>query len=275
MCIFSRGSVWGAVILGLFIGGCTYPPPFWAKDRQLTTFAVGNLDSVQINTHSGHVRLVGDEGAEDIQVVVRKAAGGSTPRDARACMKAIKVFAEHGGTTQKLGWKWKTVRPLRWQAQVSFEVRLPKRFASVIHARNGEIHVENVEGETRLIMHNGGVIAQNFTGDADIETYNGSINARGQPDHIRLVTHNGRIEADLRGSGPIGGRIITYNGGIELALGEGIDTILDLDIHKGFINSEVKLQDVTIKDSQITGRLGLGGEKLKVSTHNGSLTLTN
>jgi len=275
MCIFSRGSVWGVAILGLLMGGCTYPPPFWAKDRQLMTIPVGNLDSVQVNTHSGHVHLVGDEGAEDIQVLVKKAAGGSTPRDAKACMEAVKVFAEQAGTTQKLGWKWKVVRPLRWQAQVSFEVRLPKRFASVIHARNGEIHLENVEGDTRLIMHNGGVIAQDFTGDADIETYNGLINVKGRPDHIRLVTHNGRIEADLRGSGSIAGCIITYNGGIQLALGEGVDTILDFGTHKGFINSEVNLQDVTIKDSQITGRLGQGGEKLKVSTHNGSLTLTN
>ena len=275
MRIFTRRSVWGVVILGLLMGGCTYPPPFWAKDRQLMTFPAGDLDSIQVNTHSGYVHLVGEEGAEDIQVLVKKAAGGSTPRDAKACMEAVKVFAEQAGTTQELGWKWKAVRPLRWQAQVSFEVRLPKRFASVAHARNGEIRLENVEGKTRLVTHNGSVTAEDFTGDADIETYNGSIDVKGQPDHIRLVTHNGWIEADLRNSGSIGGRVITYNGGIRLALGGEANTILDLGTHKGLINSEVNLQDVTIKDSQITGRLGQGGEKLKVSTHNGSLTLTD
>lgn len=274
MLVSTRRSVLVVAVLGLLVGGCLRPPPFWTEDRQVMTFPVGNLDSVQVDTHNGYVHLTGEESAEEIHILVKKAAGGRTPKDAKACMNAVDVFAKQTGTTQKLGWKWKVIRPLHWQARVDFEVRLPRRFAGSASVRNGEIRLENVGGKTRLVTHNGGVEAEGFTGDADIETHNGSIDVKGQPDHIRLVTHNGWIKADMRGSGSLGGSITTYNGGIQVALGEGVDTILDFGTHHGLVNTEVSLQDVTISDSQVSGRLGQGGEKLKITTHNGSLTLT-
>ena len=195
MLISARRSVLFVMTVGLSVGGCTHPPAFWTKDHQTMTFSIANLDSVEITTHDGDIHVLGDDNAQDIQVTVDKAAGGRTPRDAQACAEAAKVFTKQVGTTQKVGWKWKVVRPLRWRARVSFEVRLPKRLASVAHARNGEIRLEGVDGGIRLVTHNGSVVAEDFTGDADIETHNGSIDAKGRPDHLRLVTHTGSIEA--------------------------------------------------------------------------------
>ena len=280
-------------VLPLFTLGCIYCGPLvWTETTEDMTLPIAATDTLQVETHNGRITLDGKEGAADLRVLVKKRAGGLSLADAEACMEAIDVFARQAGSTRQLGWRWKTLRQPHWGTRISFEVTLPKEFNSKVTTHNGGVNLAGLDGSCeacshngavqahglrggcRLVTHNGRVEAQDLAGDVHLETHNGGVVASGGPGKITLISHNGPVQADLRTSQSLGGSITTHNGGVKVRLGPSTNTVLRCSTHRGALNATIPLQDATIKRSVLQGRVGAGGDLLAISTHNGSVTVT-
>lgn len=278
----TRISMLAAAVLAVTTSGCDLVDGGllgdldveWVQATAETTVPATGLDGIEVSTDSGHVYLDGEAGSDAIHVVAKKRAGGNSPEDAEECMAAIEVIAKKDGNSEKLGWNWKTPRKASWRAEVSFEVRVPKRFSSTVSTHNGAVRVNGAEGSAHLTSHNGRVEAQAVSGEVDLETHDGAVQVRARPKRIRVVTHNGSIKADLRGSVSPQGTISTHNGSVQLALGDKVNVSLECTTTNGRVNNGLELQDAVVKRRRVSGRLGTGGDKLSVSTRNGSVTLT-
>lgn len=299
------------LVCGLTLGCTVQYPLVWIEATQEMTLPASDLEKLRVDTHNGRISLEGREDAGQIQVTVTKRAGGLTLPDAKKCMEAVEVVSRREGSTQRLGWRWSTVRQPTWGADVGFAVVLPGQFECRASTHNGSIVSDDVRGDCRFVTHNGRVEAEGFEGDihlsthngavvargnakdvtaisyngrievhgfdgnAHLETHNGAVVAQGSARRIRVVSHNGPIEADLRRSESLSGSITAYNGAVKVLLDDSVNATVRVGTHHGRITTNIPLQDAVLKRSVVTGHIGQGGDLLEITTHNGAITLTD
>jgi hypothetical protein len=266
-----------SIAVALFVGaGCTMGSTFWSKEvvEEIPIDAAG-LARLEAESHHGSIEFVGrTDGGDAANVTVTKRGGGSTPSDAEAALRAIEVKIESAGSDGKrISHGWKTPRSIAWSACVSYKIVAPARLALVATSYNGDITVSKAAGGADLTSHNGAVKAEVSGGPLHVETYNGSIHARYEGGEIRLMTHNGEVEAELGVGQDLRGEITSYNGGITLAVADGVSTDLTCETYNGGISCDAPWQVKKLSRSKITGRLGDGGGQLDVTTHNGSIEI--
>ncbi len=112
----------------------------------------------------------------------------------------------------------RTIRPesRRGNMGARYFVRVPRRVQlDFIRSSNGQIRVEDVEGDTRLETSNGAVRLRRVTGRLDARTSNGAIEGGDVAGSAILRTSNGAIRVD-RITGSV--QANTSNGTIQIAM---------------------------------------------------------
>jgi hypothetical protein len=121
---------------------------------------------------------------------------------------------------------------------------------------------------------NGSIDAEGLQGDADGTTVNGSVNIS-TSGSARATTVNGSINASMdRAVWPNGGKFTTVNGAVTLRLPTAVNADVRLSTVSGGIQSDFPVQlsaDPGPKHAE--GVLGGGGQRLDVTTVNGSISL--
>ena len=153
----------------------------------------------------------------------------------------------------------RAIRPelRRGNMGAKFFIRVPQRVhLDLIRNSNGQIRVEDVEGDSRLETSNGAIRLRKIAGRLDARTSNGAIEGGDVEGAAVLRTSNGAIRMDrIRG----GVQASTSNGPINIAMmappaGERLEfTSSNGSIELGFDE--------------------LPGNELRVSTSNASITL--
>jgi DUF4097 and DUF4098 domain-containing protein YvlB len=211
--------------------------------------------------------------------------------------------------------RFKTSHPVgHGNMGAKYTIRVPRKVVlNDIRSSNGAIHVEDIDGTSRLHTSNGGVRLSRVKGDIDIETSNGTIELEGVNGNATLRTSNGKIKGDIKGGAL---EANTSNGGITLALADGsgngpvrmhssngsIDLTLDnaREVHATTSNSSITVHlpssangrvrahtsnssidtdfDVLVKGGvhtkhELEGTLGSGGPLIDLSTSNGGIHL--
>ena len=149
-----------------------------------------------------------------------------------------------------------------------------------MNAGNNDVKVEFtvlVPNGVRFIGRtvNGGVQAVNLGADVEAHTVNGKIDLITSGTAL-AETVNGSIRAILGSTRWDGARkFTTINGSIEVNLPSGINADLAASTVNGHISSDFP---ITVRgrfmNHRVHGTLGSGGRELKVSTVNGSITVT-
>ena len=90
-----------------------------------------------------------------------------------------------------------------------------------------------------------------------------------------MTTHNGRIVVDLDTGGAIEGEIETHNGSVRLGLSDRAVTRVVARTHNGGISTKRSFQTDEHTRRHFDGTLGSPSTILRVTTHNGSITLND
>ncbi|MFL6246689.1 MAG: DUF4097 family beta strand repeat-containing protein [Thermoanaerobaculia bacterium] len=141
-------------------------------------------------------------------------------------------------------------------ANVRYEVTVPRSMNVDVTNTNGAIHLTDVNGKHELDTTNGKIEVKRCSGSLDASTTNGSINAelvrvaQGQP--LRFETTNGRIEVALPAS-------------------TGAD--VDASTTNGSISSDLPVATTRTSSNSLRGTINGGGTSLRMRTTNGGITI--
>lgn len=142
----------------------------------------------------------------------------------------------------------------RNDTSVEFTVFVPAGIGLSAHTVNGSVDANGLQSNTDAAAVNGSVTVAT-SGTAQASTVNGDIKA-------------------AMGAAPSGGRFSTVNGGITLQLPASTNANVRVSTVSGDIRSDFPLQiDEERGPKNARGVIGAGGQELRISTVNGSVTL--
>ncbi len=269
-------SMLGSGCIVVVASGCDWDrsPAAWTEETVQIPVESAGLTAMEVRSHNGEIEFSGQSAGAPSTVSVRKKAGSSSVEDAKEALAAIEITSERSASgEQKLGWRWKGAQKSRWVAVVSFSIQAPGNLRFDAESHNGAVTANGVIGDTRLVTNNGKVVVDAKGGKLQATTHNGEIVATYGGTNINLETHNGEIRADLRQSGGIRGDITTHNGAIELSVGAGTSANVIAETDNGSVNNQAGIAATSSSRTRLEGKLGAGGEKLELTTHNGSINI--
>lgn len=276
------GQISGAIGLSLaaalLVGGGCGEPTVWVEEQRELHLDGKGLTSLALFTHSGEVRVFPAITSDDsIELVATVRVGGDSQAEAQENLTQLNVYdeaAKGSGGQRQVRWKW-TAKPERARASVSYEVHMPPTLELEVDTHNGAIHVEGIRADCRLKTHNGPILANDVSREKfRAESQNGEIEVRTAAEHVEMETHNGAVTAYLNSPLELGGSISTHNGGVQVHIGSDASADLDLSTHNGTATAYgLTLANETSGRNWLKGRLGMGGRRLTLSSHNGSVTV--
>ena len=266
-------SLFAATVSSLSLTGCFMSPSVWVEESEDFELSTDNVAAVACKTHNGTVRVTGAD-TKKISVSVKKRGGGSDETDAESALDAIEITKERHGASWRIGWRWRQTRKTSWGSQVSFTIKHPPGLASTSETHNGSIVVSGAQRGVRANTHNGRIEIRKCAGDLRATTHNGGITAEAKSNKVHFETHNGAIKAVLSAPGPISGRLETHNGGVTLGLAQDASTDVNVSTHNGSIRVAEGFATTHRGKRSYRGRLGQGGGRLEIETHNGTVTLS-
>jgi DUF4097 and DUF4098 domain-containing protein YvlB len=141
-------------------------------------------------------------------------------------------------------------------AQVRFELTVPKSMNLDVSNTNGAITVTEVEGKHDLDTTNGRIEAKSCAGSLDARTTNGRIRA----ELVRVAKGE-----DIR--------LSTTNGGVSVAVPSNFAGELDAGTTNGSIHTDFPVTTTRGDNNRLRGTVNGGGSQLRVRTTNGGIEI--
>jgi DUF4097 and DUF4098 domain-containing protein YvlB len=142
-------------------------------------------------------------------------------------------------------------------AQVTYEVTVPRNMNVDVENTNGAISLSDVTGKHELDTTNGKISVARCAGSLDASTTNGGIEAeltkvsKGQP--MRFETTNGRIR---------------------VAVPADFAADIDASTTNGAIKTDLPVTTKSAGDNSLRGTINGGGTLIRMRTTNGGISLT-
>jgi Putative adhesin len=262
-----RSTVIGLVVVLLVVkavSSLTWIATRWEERTQTITLPAQVTKTYEIVTQNGTVEFAGeDEHLKTAELIAHVKGGSNTDERAQQALDAIEVTTEGKDTdTCRIGWRWRKTPETDWSATVDFTLRAPKNANVRVENHNGRVEVKNLTGNANITSHNGEIETESSGESLEAKTDNGEIDAHFSGRKIKLQSDNGRINADLSESHAIEGELGTHNGRVEVTVGKDTSCELAVKTRHGRSNSR-------------SGKIGSGGGRLVVSTHNGGILIHN
>ncbi len=189
--------------------------------------------------------------SDDVQQALKDLRVDLQPRDGGLVIETH-YPREHDGPASIFSW----LLGDHIEAQVTYELSVPRTMNVDVSNTNGAIVVSDVAGKHELDTTNGKIDVARCAGSLDASTTNGAIHAeltkvnKGQP--LRFETTNGRIEVELPQ---------------DLALD------VDADTTNGSIHSDLPVSTTHISRNSLRGTINGGGTSLRMRTTNGGIAI--
>jgi len=139
---------------------------------------------------------------------------------------------------------------------------------------DGSITAGDLEGDIRLHTGDGSIRAQGLSGRLEANTGDGHMNVRGRFELLQLRTGDGGIEAVVEPGSKIetAWSLGSGDGGITLRLPADLGADLDASTGDGRIQLDEPVTVMgTISQRSVHGKIGGGGNPLKIHTGDGSI----
>lgn len=265
--------------------------------REEKRFPVSGVAEVSVSTFDGPIEIRSWDRSE-VLVEIEKRAGDE------AALKSIEVRAEQQGNRVHV----EAVRPsgrdtfvgigFHISPQARLIVSVPKETTIEARSSDGSIRAEHLQGRVTLRTADGSVRAVAIKGELDVETGDGSITIDDADGTARLTTGDGGITSSGRfdalrvksGDGSVTIRadrgsearadwsVTTDDGSVALYLPEGFNGEIDARTGDGTVRSEFEVQGAERDEARrrtLRGRIGSGGNVLRIRTGDGSISLRN
>lgn len=141
-------------------------------------------------------------------------------------------------------------------ANVRYEVTVPRTMNVDVTNTNGGISLSDVNGKHELDTTNGKIEVRRCAGSLDASTTNGGIDAE-----LTRVAANAPLSFE------------TTNGRIELALPANTGATLDASTTNGSIDSDLPVMTTRTSSNSLRGTINGGGTSLRMRTTNGGITI--
>jgi DUF4097 and DUF4098 domain-containing protein YvlB len=143
---------------------------------------------------------------------------------------------------------------------------------------DGSIQGRRLGGEVKAHTGDGSVRFDGVRGALDVDTGDGSVVASGTFSSVRARSGDGSVTITAQSGSTSSSEwnITTGDGAVTLALPDGFGGELDAHTGDGAIHmSDMEVSNVTgeIRKNTVRGRLGAGGNTVRVRTGDGSITL--
>ncbi|HYH09975.1 MAG TPA: DUF4097 family beta strand repeat-containing protein [Thermoanaerobaculia bacterium] len=142
------------------------------------------------------------------------------------------------------------------QAQVRYELTVPRSMNVDVETVNGSIHVAGINGNHELETTNGKIEVARCAGSLDASTTNGAINAE-----LTSVAKNQPL------------RFETTNGRIAVTLPSSLAVDVDAGTTNGSIHSDLPVSTTRISKNSLRGSINGGGTPLRMRTTNGGIEI--
>lgn len=249
------------------------------------------VNALQVRTVSGAVNVVATDGPARLEV---------TELDG----PPLEVSLQAGTLTvgyEDLAWRdfsWKSISGFidswrrRRHAVVSLAVPAHARVElgtaaadSVVSGISGRVTVRGASGDTTLLRISGpveasslsgSIDAQSVSGDLRIQTVSGELTVvEGSADRLHANSVSGSITVDLDGREPADVHLNTVSGEVAVRVPHSADTGVEAGTTSGQVSTafdELRI-DGSWGAKRLSGRLGAGTGKLRVTTVSGSVAL--
>lgn len=192
-----------------------------------------------------------DADRDDVQQALRDLRVEMQQRDGGLVITT--KYPKHNGGAASI-FDWFTGKHV--DAQVKFELTVPRSMSLDLENVNGAISVTDVAGKHALETTNGRIEVARCGGSIDASTTNGAISAelltvaKGQP--LRFSTTNGRISVTLPPT---------------------LAVDVDADTTNGAIRSDLPVTMTRTSENSLRGSINGGGTPLRIRTTNGSISI--
>ena len=221
-----------------------------------------------------------DEG--DIRFTTDRAGG------IRVCaLREGDSCGENGIQSGRRGWSGR-----RSRARANFTVEVPRGVVVRVGSGNGDVAVSGATANVHASSGNGDVRVDAGAGNVNASTGNGAVLVDGARGPVHASSGNGRVTVSTA-QGPVNAS--TGNGRVEVAIasraagdmefssGNGSITVtlpsnfaaqIEASTGNGGFQSDFPLQvNGRISSHRVSGTIGSGGGRMRLSTGNGSITL--
>lgn len=210
--------------------------------------SIGSWDQPRVRV----VAVKGVDGDRDeVQAALRELRVEMQPRDGGLVI-TTHYPKENKGVGSLLDW----LTSDDVDAQVKYDITVPRTMNVEVSNTNGAIHLAGVTGTLELDTTNGKIEVAHCAGSLDASTTNGSITAelvriaQGQP--LRFETTNGRIEVSVPASAAAN---------------------VDASTTNGSISSDLPVATTRTSSNSLRGTINGGGTTLRLRTTNGGISI--
>jgi DUF4097 and DUF4098 domain-containing protein YvlB len=159
------------------------------------------------------------------------------------------------------------------------------------HTSGGNIQLRQVTGNARIDTSGGGIEGDSIGGSLDARTSGGSVQlddvkgdllAHTSGGSIRIENAAGRVDAQTSGGSvevafakgnARGGEVGTSGGGVRVALDPSVNLSLEASTSSGRVTSGVPMVVNEVSPSHLSGKIGSGGETLRVHSDGGPVRI--
>jgi hypothetical protein len=263
--------------------------------REEKTFAVTGPVRLALATFDGSIEVRGWDRSE-VSVEVEKIGSDQKVVDriqvkAAQDGNAITIEVPKPSPAEELSW--------RRSPAANLVVNVPTKTALVARSGDGSIQVRRINGKVELDTEDGSVHVEEIGGDvvvrtgdgsvegskvdgrAEIRTGDGSIALDGVLTGVKAETRDGRVEVSAKPGSRTGGDwdVTTGDGDVRLEVPKDFGAEVDARTGDGRVRvdtltntSEGNAADENERAS-VTGRLGRGGNALRIRTSSGSIVV--
>lgn len=138
----------------------------------------------------------------------------------------------------------------------------------------GNITAEKIGGDLRADTSGGNIKIDGVDGNVEADTSGGSIRIGAAAGRVEADTSGGSITASLTSANTGGGRLSTSGGGITVYVDPGANLEIDASSSGGSVVCEIPVTvRGRISKTSLQGKLGSGGETLKLRTSGGGIRI--
>ena len=138
----------------------------------------------------------------------------------------------------------------------------------------GSITVEAVRGDVRADTSGGSINVSDVTGDINADTSGGSIRISKAEGHVLADTSGGSVTVSFAPGNSRGGSLSTSGGGVRVRLDPSVNLDIDASASGGSVIADIPITvQGKFSKSSLRGRIGSGGETLKLRASGGKIRI--
>ncbi len=262
--------------------------------ERVQRFSWNDVNQLRLANLNGRVRVVTQPGSQaDAEAYLRiYGLKRGLEQAARDCAASLFTVAQEGGLVSLA--TEPNPLPDALDIYVDYIVRVPEgadvdiqngsgnvsvsRGVGGVHiaACNADITVQEPQGQTHIQTLNGRIRLDGARADATLNTVNGNVYVYMQGGGLDAETTNGAVVAHLLAPDAAPCRLTSRNGGITVALQEGVSAQINARTDFGEIRCDLPLDASSGEGKRRTlmGRIGEGQRALELTALNGNIWIT-